>query len=459
MDPLADAACDLVESDSPTVRAACLRSNMLDFLVLRCVDQKRFVSAAIRLANVKTGRAALQLHVVSFLESFGATEDAEVARLTAELLLQLQPQELLKATHLVRAFTLLREGVLSVETLVSLMLRASEQVVADAFRSMPGLDALRPKTCCALLKLLTLRGHCTSYAPTVAKKCGRAAVRCFIESGGDASSAKLLTLLSAHVTMESYDRRLFTLFAPRTADEVPPPRCMQVVTSLLFRYMQLDNGFLLALAATERWPHYLKYLCDALTTRSEVLGGVASRFLLTLLVRRIPGHDALVLPLRSYMADFPGTFNFKPTDDPDTIEKIIACGAELLVDCGSWKTQLASIRVREAQQRRLRSVGIHDLSHPHEFCCPMTMEVMSDPVVASDGHTYEREALLKILSTTRVSPLTRERLDKRIVVPNLNLKKRIRDYPDDLCDVISDFRRQRTAENSDMSAGVDAANR
>ena len=38
--------------------------------------------------------------------------------------------------------------------------------------------------------------------------------------------------------------------------------------------------------------------------------------------------------------------------------------------------------------------------------CPITLEVMRDPVMAADGHSYEREAILRWLRGHRTSPLT-----------------------------------------------------
>ena len=87
----------------------------------------------------------------------------------------------------------------------------------------------------------------------------------------------------------------------------------------------------------------------------------------------------------------------------------------------------------------------------------MTMEVMSDPVVASDGHTYERTALERIFTTSKISPLTREKLNVKIAIPNLNLKKRIRDYPDDLCDAIDGFKSRRVDEKEETSSDEYAA--
>ena len=42
------------------------------------------------------------------------------------------------------------------------------------------------------------------------------------------------------------------------------------------------------------------------------------------------------------------------------------------------------------------------------FTCPISQELMVDPVVAPDGHTYEREALMRWLRISAVprSPLT-----------------------------------------------------
>lgn len=46
--------------------------------------------------------------------------------------------------------------------------------------------------------------------------------------------------------------------------------------------------------------------------------------------------------------------------------------------------------------------------------CPITLQVFKDPVIASDGNTYERSAIKKVLDdpneTKRVSPISREKL-------------------------------------------------
>ena len=62
--------------------------------------------------------------------------------------------------------------------------------------------------------------------------------------------------------------------------------------------------------------------------------------------------------------------------------------------------------------------------------CP---RCVTDPVVASDGHSYERSAILLVINgVNRVSPLTRERLRPNVLIPNLNLKKRMLAFEEDL---------------------------
>eukprot|EP00536_Pseudo-nitzschia_multiseries_P012844 jgi/Psemu1/320337/estExt_fgenesh1_pm.C_5120001 len=53
--------------------------------------------------------------------------------------------------------------------------------------------------------------------------------------------------------------------------------------------------------------------------------------------------------------------------------------------------------------------------------CPITGEPMIDPVVAADGHTYERRAIARWLTTSDKSPLTGSVLVHKELVPNYGL--------------------------------------
>lgn len=72
--------------------------------------------------------------------------------------------------------------------------------------------------------------------------------------------------------------------------------------------------------------------------------------------------------------------------------------------------------------------------YPPSFCCPITATVMSDPVVAKDGQSYERAAIEKWLRRNKTSPVSRLPLSVSELTPNRTLK-----------DVIDHFTRERSA--------------
>ncbi|XP_063789746.1 WD repeat, SAM and U-box domain-containing protein 1 [Pseudophryne corroboree] len=62
-------------------------------------------------------------------------------------------------------------------------------------------------------------------------------------------------------------------------------------------------------------------------------------------------------------------------------------------------------------------------SIPDEFLCPITWEIMQDPVIASDGYSYERKAIENWISTEkRTSPMTNLQLENLLLTPNRTLK-------------------------------------
>jgi serine/threonine protein kinase len=50
--------------------------------------------------------------------------------------------------------------------------------------------------------------------------------------------------------------------------------------------------------------------------------------------------------------------------------------------------------------------------------CPITLELFRDPVLAQDGHTYEREAIKNWIQKNGISPITREPLSLEHLYPN-----------------------------------------
>ena len=62
---------------------------------------------------------------------------------------------------------------------------------------------------------------------------------------------------------------------------------------------------------------------------------------------------------------------------------------------------------------------------PDEYLCPITQSVMVDPVLGSDGRTYERSAITEWLRTHNTSPITREVMTATSLKPNYALRSLI----------------------------------
>ena len=65
-------------------------------------------------------------------------------------------------------------------------------------------------------------------------------------------------------------------------------------------------------------------------------------------------------------------------------------------------------------------------SLPDEFMCSICLDVMINPVVAADGHTYCKECIRAWLKKKNTSPKTNERLRHKTLTPNYALRSLIR---------------------------------
>lgn len=57
---------------------------------------------------------------------------------------------------------------------------------------------------------------------------------------------------------------------------------------------------------------------------------------------------------------------------------------------------------------------------PIQYLCPISLEIMSDPVICYDGHTYDRQSILKFKNP--ISPITGQIINLNIMIPNIALK-------------------------------------
>ena len=80
----------------------------------------------------------------------------------------------------------------------------------------------------------------------------------------------------------------------------------------------------------------------------------------------------------------------------------------------------------------LHSTHSEEEEPPEAFICPITQELMRDPVILDDGHTYEREAIETWLRRDKTSPKTNLPLDDHsIVIRNHAIRNMIEDWEEE----------------------------
>ncbi|CAG9853569.1 unnamed protein product [Phyllotreta striolata] len=85
--------------------------------------------------------------------------------------------------------------------------------------------------------------------------------------------------------------------------------------------------------------------------------------------------------------------------------------------------------IRWLKSGELRMEAANYMDIPDEFLCPITREIMREPVTCSDGHTYERNAITEwFMSGKDTSPMTNEKLTDTDVVKNVKLRSEIYDF-------------------------------
>lgn len=68
------------------------------------------------------------------------------------------------------------------------------------------------------------------------------------------------------------------------------------------------------------------------------------------------------------------------------------------------------------------------LEVPAQFLCPITLQIMEDPVITADGHAYERKAIEDWLQRQSTSPSTGMELRHRVLTPSIALRQLIADF-------------------------------
>ncbi|KAK7249485.1 hypothetical protein SO694_00049282 [Aureococcus anophagefferens] len=101
---------------------------------------------------------------------------------------------------------------------------------------------------------------------------------------------------------------------------------------------------------------------------------------------------------------------------------------EVMDDAARHQAALeAELADHRAELERLR---IRRDEVPERLTCPLTLELMKQPVIACDGHTYERCAIQQWLERAKTSPVTNERLRTPDLIPNHAMKAMIAEFLD-----------------------------
>jgi len=87
-----------------------------------------------------------------------------------------------------------------------------------------------------------------------------------------------------------------------------------------------------------------------------------------------------------------------------------------------------SFQIKDNTEKRMEKMGINEFKLSEDFICPITKEVMLEPVITSDGYSYESWAIEEWFRENTTSPMTNKYLKNRTLIPNYILKTLINNY-------------------------------
>ena len=121
---------------------------------------------------------------------------------------------------------------------------------------------------------------------------------------------------------------------------------------------------------------------------------------------------------------------------PQHLRYVTGCSLSLdskyLATCCENYTQVWKLQLDQEAQEGLRSLAVADDEDevvPEEFFCPITYDLMKNPVRCSDGFTYEESAIKEWLTTRRnTSPMTNLEIKVISLTADADLKERIEEF-------------------------------
>ena len=109
----------------------------------------------------------------------------------------------------------------------------------------------------------------------------------------------------------------------------------------------------------------------------------------------------------------------------DDAARLVAASKRVHEEANALRQQLAG---RKQPAGTSSGGAIDPLEVPAQFRCPISQEIMEDPVTTSDGHTYERREIFRWLCSHNTSPLTGAPLPNKALTPAIALRQLIASF-------------------------------
>ena len=105
--------------------------------------------------------------------------------------------------------------------------------------------------------------------------------------------------------------------------------------------------------------------------------------------------------------------------------------AKKQVSSGTKITKKKNILKKKKKKFDLNT-DVDDNDIRDDFLCSISQEIMQDPVIASDGYTYDRKSIEEWLRNNEKSPMTLLKLESKNLIPNRSLKSAIESWKDEM---------------------------
>ncbi|KAI8553433.1 hypothetical protein RHMOL_Rhmol05G0015500 [Rhododendron molle] len=114
------------------------------------------------------------------------------------------------------------------------------------------------------------------------------------------------------------------------------------------------------------------------------------------------------------------------TEAEELAQMALRCSSVRCRDRPDLETEVLPLLKKLADMADVASRVQRNIIHaPNHFFCPILQEVMEDPYIAADGFTYEHRAIKAWLERHSLSPVTKLRLEHKVITQNHTLRSAI----------------------------------